>query len=198
MLPVTLDNEIYDGIKKSVPIIDKITDEDLREKVKSAWAMSLQINGYKKIEDMPGTAMPESTGFGDQSMHINVVAYNALSIYENLEKAYKMNLGLNKDILIAAAVLHDVGKPYEFSPENRERWNRERINTGMPNVRHPAYGTYIAIAAELPEEIVHVVACHSPEGRYVNRSAYATIVHYADDGSWFSLASLKNLNIEKL
>ena len=48
------------------------------------------------------------------------------------------------------------------------------------------------------EEVVHVCANHSPEGRFVTRSAYATLVHYADDGSWFSLASMFDLNIPKL
>ena len=107
-------------------------------------------------------------------------------------------MGLDRDMLIACALLHDVGKPYEYNPENRARWAANYKFTGAPNARHPAHGTYIAITCGLPEEVVHVCACHSPEGRFVTRSAYATLVHYADDGSWFSLASMFNLNIPKL
>jgi len=198
MIPVELDQEIRAGVFKTLPQIMEIKDEELRGKVADAWTFALQINGYKAIEEMPGSGMPEASNLGDQSMHIRAVGYTAVSIYENLSKAYKMDLGLDKDLLIACALLHDVGKPYEYNPENRARWSANHKTTGAPNVRHPAYGVYIAITCGLPEEVVHVCACHSPEGRFVTRSAYATLVHYADDGSWFSLASMFDLNIPKL
>ena len=198
MLPVELDPEIRAGVFKTLPQMMEIQNEELREKVADAWAFSLQINGYKHIEDMPGSGMPEASSLGDQSMHIRAVGYNAVSLYENLCKAYERDMGLDRDLLIACALLHDVGKPYEYNPENRARWAANYKFTGAPNARHPAYGTYIAITCGLPEEVVHVCACHSPEGRFVTRSAYATLVHYADDGSWFSLASMFDLNIPKL
>ncbi len=198
MLPVELDPEIRAGVFKTLPQMMEIQNEELREKVADAWAFSLQINGYKHIEDMPGSGMPEASSLGDQSMHIRAVGYNAVSLYENLCKAYERDMGLDRDMLIACALLHDVGKPYEYNPENRARWAANYKFTGAPNARHPAYGTYIAITCGLPEEVVHVCACHSPEGRFVTRSAYATLVHYADDGSWFSLASMFDLNIPKL
>ena len=198
MLPVELDPEIRAGVFKTLPQMMEIQNEELREKVADAWAFSLQINGYKHIEDMPGSGMPEASSLGDQSMHIRAVGYNAVSLYENLCKAYERDMGLDRDMLIACALLHDVGKPYEYNPENRARWPANYKFTGAPNARHPAYGTYIAITCGLPEEVVHVCACHSPEGRFVTRSAYATLVHYADDGSWFSLASMFDLNIPKL
>lgn len=198
MIPVELDQEIREGVFKTLPQIMEIQDEELRNKVADAWTFSLQINGYRAIEEMPGSGMPEASNLGDQSMHIRAVAYTAVSIYENLTKAYQMDLGLDKDLLIACALLHDVGKPYEYNPQNRARWAANHKSTGAPNVRHPAYGVYIAITCDLPEEVVHVCACHSPEGRFVTRSAYATLVHYADDGSWFSLASIFDLNIPKL
>lgn len=197
-LPITLKEEIRQGVVKTLPMLRDMKNADLREKVTDAWALSLQLNGYEKIEDMPGSGMPDADELGDQSMHVLANAYTSMAIYENLEKAYKRNFGLDKEILLACALCHDVGKPYEFSPSNRERWAREYHKTGRPNVRHPAYGAYIALTVGLPEEVVHVAACHSPEGRFVTRSAYATIVHYADDGSWFSLASLLDLNIPKL
>lgn len=198
MLPVELRQDIRDGVVRTLPQVLEIQNEDLRGKVIDAWAFALQINGYERIEQMPGSGMPEASELGDQSMHIRAVGYTAVSIYDNLSKAYEMDLGLDRDLLIACALLHDVGKPYEFNPGNRVRWAENHKTTGAPNVRHPAYGVYIAITVGLPEEVVHVCASHSPEGRFVTRSAYATLVHYADDGSWFSLASLFDLNIPKL
>lgn len=198
MIPIELNQKIRNGVIKTFPILKEIRDVDLRGKVIDAWTFALQENDIEKVEDMPGSGMPEASSIGDQSMHILAVTYNALSLYDNLEKAYDIDLGLDRDILIASAICHDVGKPYEYNRKNRKRWMEKTKETGMPCLRHPAYGTYIAITVGLPEEVVHVCACHSPEGRLVQRSAYATIVHYADDGSWFSLASIYDLDIPKL
>lgn len=198
MIPIELNDEIKKGVLNSFPILNEMKNVELRDKIIDAWTYSLQINGYTKVEEMPGSGMPEASALGDQSMHINAVVYTSLSIYDNLTKAYKLDLGIDREMLLACAVCHDIGKPYEYNKENRARWNSNRKETGFPNLRHPAYGAYIALTAELPEEIVHVCGNHSPEGRFVSRSGYATIVHYADDGSWFSLASLFNLDIPKL
>lgn len=198
MIPVKLEEEIRQGVIRSFPSVLEIKDEGLRNKVIDAWTYSLQINGYTKVEEMPGSGMPEASALGDQSMHINAVVYNSMSLYDNLTKAYQMDLGLDRDLLLACAICHDIGKPYEYNKENRKRWSENKKATGFPNVRHPAYGGFIALTAELPEEVVHVCANHSPEGRFVTRSGYATIVHYADDSSWFTLASLFDLDIPKL
>lgn len=198
MIPVKLDEEIRQGVIRSFPSVQEIKDEELRNKVIDAWTYSLQINDYTRVEEMPGSGMPEASALGDQSMHINAVVYNSMSLYDNLTKAYQMDLGLNRDLLLACAICHDIGKPYEYNKENRKRWSENKKATGFPNVRHPAYGGFIALTAELPEEVVHVCANHSPEGRFVSRSGYATIVHYADDSSWFTLASLFDLDIPKL
>ena len=198
MIPIQLDEDIRQGVVNSFPSVNDIKDEELRARVIDAWAYSLQINDYKRVEEMPGSGMPEASALGDQSMHINAVVYNSLSLYDNLTKAYQMDLGLDRDLLLACAICHDIGKPYEYNKENRKRWSENKKATGFPNVRHPAYGGYIALTAELPEEVVHVCANHSPEGRFVTRSGYATIVHYADDSSWFTLASLFDLDIPKL
>ena len=168
MIPVSLNEEIRKGVEISFPSLKEMKNRELKEKILDAWAYSLQINGYTKVEEMPGS------------------------------RAYQMDLGLDRELLLACAVCHDIGKPYEYNKENRVRWSADKKHTGFPNVRHPAYGAFIALTAELPEEVVHVCANHSPEGRFVTRSGYATIVHYADDGSWFSLASLLDLDIPKL
>ncbi len=198
MLPVELREDIRQNVYTTLPMLNDMKNTDLREKIVDAWALSLQLNGYSKIEEMPGSGMPDADDIGDQSMHILANAYTSMSIYDNLVKAYKRDFGLDREMLLACALCHDVGKPYEFNPEKRAHWAKDYHQTGKPNLRHTAYGAYIALTVGLPEEVVHVTACHSPEGRFVTRSAYATIVHYADDGSWFSLASMLDLNIPKL
>lgn len=193
-----LDPEIRQNVKNKLPILDEMKDAELREKVLDAWTLALQLNGWKAIEEMPGSGMPEASALGDQSMHILAVVYTSLSIYRNLKKAYGMDFGLDEDILIACAVLHDVGKPYEYNRTLRPRWVENDKEYGLPNLRHPSYGVFIAGVCGLPEQVLNVVGYHSPEGRFIKRCAYGEIIHYADDGSWFSLARLCDLNIPKL
>ena len=117
-----LDPQIRENVRKTLPMLDEMKDAELREKVIDAWALSLQLNGWTAIEEMPGSGMPEASAIGDQSMHIKVVMYNALSIYRNLKKAYERDFGLDEDILMACAALHDVGKPYEYNRTERPKW----------------------------------------------------------------------------
>ena len=193
-----LDPQIRENVRKTLPMLDEMKDAELREKVIDAWALSLQLNGWTAIEEMPGSGMPEASAIGDQSMHIKVVMYNALSIYRNLKKAYERDFGLDEDILMACAALHDVGKPYEYNRTERPKWVADDKEYGMPNLRHPSYGVFICGVCELPAPVLNVAGYHSPEGRFIKRSASGEIVHYADDGSWFSLARLCDPNIPKL
>ncbi len=193
-----LDPEIRAGVLKSLPMLSEMKNDELREQVLDAWALSLQLNGWRAIEEMPGSGMPEAQALGDQSMHIKAVMYTSMDIYRNLKKAYNTDFGLDEDLLMACAALHDVGKPYEYNRELRPMWVADDKEYGLPNLRHPAYGVFITTACGLPAEVMNVAGYHSPEGRFIKRCAYGEIVHYADDGSWFSLARLCNLNIPKL
>lgn len=194
-----LNKEIRRNVKKTLSYLDNnMKDRDLFDKVLDAWTFSLQSNGWGAIEEMPGSGMPEASALGDQSMHIRVVILTSMDIYRNLQIAYNINFGLNEDMLMACAALHDVGKPYEYNRTLRPEWIKNDKKYGLPNLRHPSYGVFVAAVCGLPEEVLNVCGYHSPEGRFIKRSAYGEIVHYADDGSWFSLARLCNLDIPHL
>lgn len=194
-LPVELDAAIRENVRGELPILEEMTNSVLREQVIDAWTLSLQLNGFRAISEIPGSAMPGRKVLRTQTQHILAVAYNSVGLFDNLERIYDVKLGLDRDILIAGAVLHDVGKGYEYNPENLKRWDERILQTGKLNVRHPAYGVYIGMTVGLPEEVVHVISCHSLEGRYVTRSVYATIVHYSDDASWYTLSDALGLEI---
>ena len=194
LLTITLNvpQVLKDGVLASLPLISEITDLELRGQVVEAWALSLALNGYTRIEELPGSGMPEAPVKGDQTHHLLGVAYIALGIKESLEKVFGVEMSVDRDTLIAAALCHDIGKTYEYNPSNRERWEADSRISGKPAIRHPAYGAYIALVAGLPERIAHVCACHSPEGRFVERSLAATIVHHADDSYWFVTETAEN------
>ncbi len=190
---VKIPQSIKDGVVASLPMINEIKDAVLRQQVIDAWALALVKNDYQKIEDMPGQGVPDGPVFGNQAQHINGTTKMALSIVEIIESSIVKPLGVDKDLLLACGLVHDVGKPFEFSPVNQARWREDYRPSGFPALRHTLYGVYIALAVGLPESVAHVVGCHSPEGELVKRSVYAMIVHQADRAYWHILKSAGGL-----
>jgi putative nucleotidyltransferase with HDIG domain len=176
---------LREGVRESLPEVELIGDEELRAKVVEVHALALLETGYDRIDDIPPSGVPESPLMkrGSQADHYRGVATMALGMAKGFEDVMG-DVGIDRDLLVAAALVHDVGKAYEFS--NWERWKDERSRTGSPSLRHPVYGAHLAISAGLPEEIVHCVAAHPymGEGAFVKASVETTIVQYADVAFW--------------
>ena len=184
---VEIPQALKDGVVASLPRIRDIKDETLRRQTIDAWALALAKSDFKKIGDIPGQGIPDGPIFGDQAQHINGVATMALDYVDTLESALGEPLGADRDLLLVCALVHDVGKPFEFSPANIKRWHDDPRPSGSPALRHTLYGVYIAFTVGFPEEVAHVCGCHSPEGELVTRSLYAMIIHQVDRAYWHIL-----------
>src|SRR6185503_15056023 len=120
---MTTMDALRDGVRASLPEIALIQDPDLRDKVVEAWAVALSETEFERIEDIPPTGVPGSPAMrrGTQADHCRGVATMALGLVDGLEQAVGP-IDVNRDILIASGLCHDVGKPFEFSPRNLDRW----------------------------------------------------------------------------
>ncbi len=178
-------DEIREGVRKSLPEIAEIKDPELRDKVVECWALALSQTEYPTLEAMSGSASPESAPMEGltQADHMRAVARMAVAWAEAVDSTCGP-LPFNRDYLIASAILHDVGKPWEFSERNRARWRQNPTIWGFPGVRHPAYGAHLAMMVDLPEPIVHAIAAHCFEGERYSRSLEGTIAHLCDYGFW--------------
>jgi putative nucleotidyltransferase with HDIG domain len=153
--------------------------------VVEAWALALTQSPFTRIEEIPASGNPDTPALtrGTQADHIRGVACLVLALADTLE-AQLGSLGLNHDLLLAAALCHDVGKPFEFSARNQARWRADPRLAGSPALRHTLYGAHIALTVGLPEAVAHVAGAHSPEGQFVTRSLLCTIIHQADEAFW--------------
>ncbi len=178
-------DEIRAGVCKTLPEINDIKDPELRKKVVECWALALSQTEYASLDDMPGSASPEVASMKGltQGDHMRVVARMAVAWADAVDSICGP-LPFNRDYLIASAILHDVGKPYEFSPRNRARWREDPTRYGFPGIRHPAYGAHLALTVGLPEPIAHAIAAHCFEGVRYSRSLEGTIAHLCDYGFW--------------
>src|SRR5207245_10965813 len=68
--------ELREGLRKSLPEVERIQDADLRDKVVEAWALSLSTSEFAAIEEIPASGNPDTPPMtrGDQSHHIRGVA----------------------------------------------------------------------------------------------------------------------------
>ena len=184
--PVT--DALRASIVEDLPEINDIKDAELRANVIEAWAFSLAGSSFKRISDMPGEGNPDVLVLkrGDQSVHLRGVAHFAMKMVEEFAESHP-EIKVDRDIVLAGALCHDIGKPYEFDPVNRKRWAEDPSRAGDPCLRHSVYGAHVCLSVGLPEEIAHIALGHSYEGDLMQRSLECLIVHRADH-MWWSIA----------
>ncbi|WP_210242870.1 HD domain-containing protein [Pararhizobium mangrovi] len=172
-------------VLEEMPEIAWISDEGLKAKVLGAWAGALAASGFDRIGDMKPSGNYDSMPLraGTQADHMRSVTRLAVAMAEEFDSLLP-GFKYDRDILIAGGLCHDIGKVWEFDPENVERWRADPSNSGMPSIRHPGYGVHICLTAELPEEVAHIAGAHSGEGELLTRSLENTIIHWADYSFW--------------
>lgn len=184
--------EITDAMRAEVledlPELAGIGNEELRYKCVQVWCLALAESSFLRISDIPGESNPGQFALrrGNQATHLRGVTRIALSIADEFT-AMDPAVRIDRDLVIAGGLTHDVGKPWEFDAANRRRWTGDPSATGLPSLRHPVYGAHLCITAGLPEELAHIALAHSFEGEHLIRSLECLIVQRADH-LWWSIA----------
>jgi putative nucleotidyltransferase with HDIG domain len=139
-------DELRAGVRASLPEIDEIQDESLREKVVEAWAYALSQSEFTTIDEIRASGGPNTPKLkaGTQAHHLRGVARMAIALADALEAVHG-DIGVNRDLLWACGLCHDVGKPYEFSPRNQARWQNDVAAAGYPAIRHSVYGVHVCL-----------------------------------------------------
>ena len=99
------------------------------------------------------------------------------------EQVYGDKNPINRDHLIAGALIHDVGKLLEYTMADGDTVKSEFGSL----LRHPFSGVMLAAEQGMPTEVLHMIAAHAREGDLVKRSKEATILHHADYTSFETL-----------
>ena len=182
---MAVSNALREKVRTELPEIEEISDLKLREQVVEAWATALDGSSFDAISEIRPSGNPNTPPLkeGTQADHLRGVARLAMKMADELTALFP-SLEVNRDILIAGALCHDLGKPWEFDPENQVRWQNAPRSAGWPSIRHPGYGVHICLNVGLPEEVAHIAGGHSGEGELVIRSLENTIVHHADHAFW--------------
>src|SRR5207247_751342 len=172
----------YKEIAELFPILMKISDASLREKVAAVWNEAITTGcGGKGWTFDELRAVKFTLLAGDINMtfveHLNSCSRQCIAIADVLKKSFRCSIPIQRDYLIAGALLADVGKPLEYDKDASVNVIQGKFGQ---QVRHPFSGVALAYKHRIPGEILHIIATHSHEGDKVERSIESIIFHHAD------------------
>lgn len=159
------------------PELEWIEDSGLRQKTALTWDLALKRStlSASDLEKIPFTLLIPDLNVSFMT-HKRSVVHISRDCGLQMNKFFKNELPVNMDVLIAGAILADVGKLLEYEREGG------KVVQGKYGkyLRHPFSGVSLAEEAGVQPEICHIIAAHASEGELVERSVEAYIVHYAD------------------
>ena len=161
------------------PELEWIGDSILREKTARTWELALEKSVLKAddLQKIPFTLL------AGPDMKVSFMAHKRCVVHVARDAGNKMNeffgndLPVNMDVLIAGAILADVGKLLEYELDKDGKSFQGKYGKYL---RHPFSGVSLAEQCGVPAEVCHIIATHAGEGDMVKRTVEAYIVHHAD------------------
>lgn len=149
-------------IETLFPAFLEIQDPTLRARAEQAMAMAMADGGWDASTIQ---LCPVTLNWKDCDItwveHVTDVTRLCMLEFDALEKYYaRHHVSFSRDIVVAGALLHDIGKLTEFTLKNGAVTHGQDFEL----MRHPLSGALIASKAGLPNAIVHLIATHSFEG----------------------------------
>src|SRR5437588_12695579 len=169
-------------IAKLFPSLMKIKQKSLREKVAAVWSEAITTGcGGKGWSFAELRAVKFTLLAGDIDMkfveHLDSCVRQCIAIADVLKKSFRCSIPIQRDYLIAGALLADVGKPLEYDKDKSGKVVQGKFGQQL---RHPFSGVALAYKHGIPGEGMHIIASHGHDGDKGERSLESNIFHHAD------------------
>lgn len=169
------------GLKKLFPEIDWIEDDKLRQSVIDIWLEVAAECAWERFEDVPKSFGKED--YRGLVGHIRGVTQMAVALAETANELH--GTPFDKDMLVAAGLLHDVSKPVECEPdpdrpESNGKVKPMRKSKLGANIQHAVYATHKIFAKGLPVELAHLVVTHTHKSNVRTPTFEGACLFYAD------------------
>jgi hypothetical protein len=168
-----------DEIRSLLPEIEEIGEKVLRDKVVNVWKDAISYRNWtvNELKSIPFTLLAENVSISFLE-HVRTVCKMCIACDNILTQAYhERKTPVNRDYLIAGALLADVAKLLEFDKKSDGTIYKSDYGKKL---RHPFSGVGLAFKYDVPAEVMHIIAVHSKEGAGEQRSPEAIIFHHAD------------------
>jgi len=167
------------NINELWPELIWIKDKELREATTKTWEQALErsVLSADDLQRIPFTLL------AGPDLKVSFMAHKRCVVHVAQESALKMidffgdELPIDMDVVIAGAILADVGKLLEYELDDE---GKSFQGTYGKYLRHPFSGVSLAESCGVPPAVCHIIAAHAGEGNLVKRSTEAYIVHHAD------------------
>ena len=152
------------GFADLVEELALIEDAGIRQKVAAVWDAALSEHNIN-AEELHKLPFCDEVPVGRVSLltHLRAVARTAAHLADIYTDTY--GVAVDKDALVAAALLHDVGKL------------DERKNALL---EHSLSSVLRAAREGLPDKVLHAIAFHSESAAAKRRCAEAELLYFAD------------------
>jgi len=165
-------------LERLIPEFGEIRDPHLRAKVLAVWEEGMALGGWtvEALAEIPFTLLAEDVDVTFIE-HVRTVCSMCIAVERVLVEAYGERVQIDHDVLVAGALLADVGKLVEY---HREPDGKMVFADMYRYLRHPFTGVALAYKHGIPEGVLHVIATHSWEGDKFERRPESIIFHHAD------------------
>jgi hypothetical protein len=161
--------EVLD-VRSLFPEIDRIGDAAIRDAIVAIWEQLWSESAWDHLDDVP-VSLKIPYPQRKHTQGVLRVALAATPIWEDL-----YGQPINRDVLIAGAMLMDVSKLVESQPGDGGP-ARTAIGRHLP---HAMYTAHLALAHGIPLEVVHIITAHSPNGGKAPATIECQILDWID------------------
>ena len=168
---------MIDQVNKLWPELEWINDPILRKKTTDTWVLALQNSKLTAddLNEIPFTLLVKDCPVTFME-HKRAVVHISYTAAKSMQKFFGDNLPIDLDVVVAGAILADVGKLLEYDKKD----GKAIVSNYGKLVRHPFSGVGLAMQCGVPDKVLHIIAAHAGEGDLFKRSTEAFIVHHAD------------------
>src|ERR1700674_3202544 len=135
------------------PEVELIRDPDLRSGVEAVWQELWQASELESVHDL--VASPEFPY--PHIPHNRAVVQMALAVASTFERFHSVTV--DRDLLVAAALLQDASKLVEFIRDGDTVTSSE-LGRQYP---HAFWAAHVALKHGLPDDVCHIIIHHTPQ-----------------------------------
>jgi putative nucleotidyltransferase with HDIG domain len=182
------EDPMRDAVESLWPELDWINDQELKEQVTRTWILAFERSPLdpEDLNKIPFTLLIPGCPVTFME-HKRCVVHIAKKSAEAMDEFLGRALPIDMDVVIAGAILADVGKVLEYEKVDGVTVQSARGRA----LRHPFTGVAVAMECGVPDAVCHIIATHAAEGDLVRRSTEAWIVHHADFMSYEPFKTLE-------
>jgi putative nucleotidyltransferase with HDIG domain len=142
-----------EAMHKALPELDLIEDQALRSRVLDTLTALWRDSDWEDLESVPYlTDFPEIS-WVQHTRFVAAATAAAVDVYVRL-----LDRPLDRDLAVAAALLHDGSKFQEYE-RTADGYGKSELGRKL---QHSAYAAHVALNHGLPLDLVHLIASHTP------------------------------------